>query len=146
MELGDYRYQPILYYLAQIRKILGVPYQTHSYLLPWLAGCLPIDLQVMLRSINFVLRAVQSPNNITTVLMSLPLNGSNSSISKSVKNYLYKLHLCNDAFTFCYNSPAHFRRSMQCNDAADICEDLVTTVQHIWEILDEDTPRVFSRT
>ncbi len=39
-----------------------------------------------------------------------------------------------------------FRRSMERNHAADICEYLVTTVQPIWEILDEkDTPRVFSR-
>ncbi len=35
---------------------------------------------------------------------------------------------------------------MERSHAVDICEDLVTTVHHIWEILDEqDTPRVFSR-
>ncbi len=36
---------------------------------------------------------------------------------------------------------------MERKHVADICEDLITTVQHIREILDEkDTPRIFSRT
>ncbi len=76
--------------------------------------------------------------------MTLALKGSNSSIYQSVKQYLCKLHLCNDVFTSC--SSAHFPRSMERNHAADT-EDLVTTVHHIWELLDEkDTARVFSRT
>ena len=80
-----------------------------------------------------------------SVCLSPMFKGSNSSISKSIKRYLYKFNLCNDVFT--YYSSAHFRRSMERSHAVDICEDLVTTVHHIWEILDEkDTPRVFSRT
>ncbi len=36
---------------------------------------------------------------------------------------------------------------MDRKQAADIYEDLITTEQHIWEILDvKDTPRIFSRT
>ena len=36
---------------------------------------------------------------------------------------------------------------MEHKNAADICEDLVATVQHVWEILDDkDTPRVIGRT
>ena len=102
-------------------------------------------MQIVLRSMNIVLRGIQSPNNVTNLLMNLALKGSNSSISKSVNRYLYKFNLCNDVFTYC--SSAHFRRSMERSHAVDICEDLVTTVHHIWEILDEkDTPRVFSRT
>ncbi len=77
--------------------------------------------------------------------MALALRGSNSSICKSIKNILYKLHLCNDVF-ISYTS-VHIRRSMELKHAADICEDLITTVQHICEILDgKYTPRIFSRT
>ncbi len=77
--------------------------------------------------------------------MTLALKGSNSSIGKSIKHILYKLHLCNNIFT--RYSSAHIRRSMERKNAADICKDLITTVQHIWEILDEkDTPRIFNRT
>ncbi len=102
-------------------------------------------MQIMLRSINFVLRGLKSPNNVTKLLMNLALKGSNSSFFKSVKRYLYKFNLCNDVLTYC--SSALFRRSMERRHAVDICEDLVTTVYHIWEILDQkDTPRVFNRT
>ncbi len=75
----------------------------------------------------------------------MTLKGSDSCIGKSIKHSVYKVHLCNDAFTS-YSS-AYIRRSMERKHAADICEDLITTVQHIWEFLDEkDTPRIFSRT
>ncbi len=78
---------------------------------------------------NFVLRGLKGPNNVTNLLMNLALKGSNSSISKSVNRYLYKFNLYNDVFT--YYSYAHFRRSMERSHAVDICEDLVTTVHHI---------------
>ncbi len=123
-----------------IRKILLVPYQTYSYLLSWLAVFLAIDMQIMLRLINFILRGLQSPNNVTKFLITLGLKDSNSSICKSKEHILYKLHLCNDVFTS-YSS-VHTRQSMESKHAADICEDLITTVQHIWANLDEkDTPR-----
>ncbi len=41
--------------------------------------------------------------------------------------------------------PPISENSMECNYAADICDKLDTTVQHIWGILDEkDTPQVIS--
>ena len=40
---------------------------------------------------NFVLRGLQSPINVINLLMNLALKGSNSSISKSVKHYLYTI-------------------------------------------------------
>ncbi len=42
---------------------------------------------------NFVLRGLQSPNDVTNLLMNLALKGSKSSISKSVKRYLYTFNL-----------------------------------------------------
>ena len=119
-----------------VRKILGVPYQTHSYLLPWLAGCLAMDTQIMLRSMNFVLRGLQSRNNVTNRFLSL--KGSNSSIFKSVQQCI----ICINSIYVMMYSP----NVMEHNHAADICDDLVTTVHNICQILDQDIPRVFSRT
>ncbi len=56
---------------------------SNTYLSPALVfRCLTID--IMLRLINFVLRGLQSPNNVTNFLMTLALKGSNSSICKSI--------------------------------------------------------------
>ncbi len=75
-------------------------YQTHSYILLWSAGCLPLEMQIM-QIINLVLRALQIPSNVTKSLMVPVLKGSNASISNTIKHYLYKLRLCIDVFTNC---------------------------------------------
>ncbi len=147
MELGRYRSnKPGADQQERLELCHIKPSYLHD-LLSCLAGCLPIDMQIMLRAIHFVLRCLPSPNNVTRLLMTLALKGRNSSESKSIKYYLYKRCLRNDVLVFTNCSSTHFRRSMERNHAADICNKPVTTVQHIWEILDEKaTPRVVSRT
>ncbi len=92
LELGGYGYHPVLPGAKSVRMILGAPY--HSYLLSWLAGCVTKDMQIMLRSISFMLRGLQShqchQSMTPNFLVSLSLDVSILCVSKNIKHVVYK--------------------------------------------------------
>lgn len=71
-----------------IRKILKLPARTHCKLLPLLAQCLTIEDQISSRILKFINVAYASDNRLINFLVKMAANGSNSTLSSSLKYIL----------------------------------------------------------
>ncbi len=97
-----------------IRRLWNVPYKTHCRLLPVLLDDYSIDIQLMLRFSEFILKAYQSENSLISLCTRLTYY-SNTPVAN---NYRTLGHLLNTNFIFNYqynnmklrivnNSPIH---------------------------------------
>ena len=78
-----------------------MPSRSHCKLLPIIANCIPIYEQLLCRLYKFAVEARNSNNIINRLLMSVALNGSKSSVSRSL------LHLgayVNETCAYLFNS------------------------------------------
>ena len=66
-----------------IRRLLGVPYNTHSNLLPLICNDIPVEIQLMCRFINFVRSCSKSQCMIVKICSKLAVKGSRSALSNS---------------------------------------------------------------
>jgi hypothetical protein len=67
-----------------IRRLLGLPYNTHCNLLPHVCDDSPIHIQMLKRVVNFIKGISSSNNKITNLCYMLCLNGSGSNVSQSM--------------------------------------------------------------
>ena len=67
-----------------LRKIFKLPSRSHCKLPPIIANCIPIYEQLLCRLYKFEVEARNSNNIINRLLMSVALNGSKSSVSRSL--------------------------------------------------------------
>ena len=71
-----------------VRRVLGVPYTTHSGLLTEICGDLPPQIQLHRRFLNFLNSCANSANDIVKLCASLAISGSQSPTGNSLS------HLC----------------------------------------------------
>ena len=67
-----------------IRKILKLPYRTHSALLPYIVDDMSPDLQLYQRLLTFIKNISRSQNYITDICYKLAVYGSGSPVSNSM--------------------------------------------------------------
>ncbi len=66
-----------------IRRITGIPYNTHCHLLHLICGDYPVDLQLHLRFIKFFMSSRSSKSENIRIYARLAYEGSRSNVSKS---------------------------------------------------------------
>ena len=71
------------------RRLLGVPYRTHSDLVHLLCGDEDVDVQLHCRQLKFIKNCIKSENSIVSLCSQLAINGSKSDVSCSIN------HICN---------------------------------------------------
>ena len=87
-----------------VRKLFNLPYRTHHCnLLPIIAGCQPIEGQILCRTAKFIYGALSNQNTYLNLLMNLVTRGSRSAVSKTYNYILYKCKLSKNMF---YNTNA----------------------------------------
>ena len=84
-----------------IRKIFKLPSRSHCKLLPIITNCIPIYEQRLCRLYKFAVEVINSNNIINRLLMYVALNGSKSSVSRSL---LYLSEYVNDTCAYLFNS------------------------------------------
>ena len=71
-----------------IRRLLKLPYKTHSSYLPCIVDDLPVEIQIHKRFLTFFHTSITSKNNVLRTCSQLALNGSNSTACKNL-NYIW---------------------------------------------------------
>ena len=66
-----------------VRRILGVPYNTHCRLLPLLVDDVSIDVKLYKRFINFINKVAMSQNSCVNLCVKIMSSGSNSVVSNT---------------------------------------------------------------
>ena len=66
-----------------LRRLFGLPRNTHCNILPILAGCLPIQSQLLNRYANFMHSSLHSSNPVVRVLAHMAVQGSGSVMSRN---------------------------------------------------------------
>ena len=66
-----------------IRRLLGLPYNTHSRFLHIMCNDINVEQQLQMRCINFVMSCNKSKSDSVHMCYKLAINGSRSSLSKS---------------------------------------------------------------
>ena len=94
-----------------IRKLFNLPVCTHCNMVPLLANCLPIQIQIMIRLVRFMQSCLKCNNTSLKMLSNLALQGSGSYMSKSFNYILSKLKF--DAITFCSMKSNNFYEMVQ---------------------------------
>ena len=77
-----------------IRRLLSVPYNTHSVLLPIICSDLPIECQLHKRVIKFFICLAKSKNIYNNLALQLIVKGSKSRMSTSLNFICYKYGIC----------------------------------------------------
>ena len=77
-----------------IRRLLSVPYNTHSVLLPIICSDLPIECQLHKRVIKFFICLAKSNNIYNNLALQLIVEGSKSHTSNSLNYICYKYGIC----------------------------------------------------
>ena len=67
-----------------MRRLFNLPYKTHSRYLPLLCNDFPVDPQLIVRFSKFMYKVFTSENECVQLAGKVALNGSQSSICKSV--------------------------------------------------------------
>ena len=73
-----------------IRRLLNIPYNTHSDLLHLICNDLPVDCQLHKRVYKFVVSLSKSENMYNNLSLKLALNGSGSRICNSINHICHK--------------------------------------------------------
>ena len=89
-----------------LRRLFNLPYRTHSRYLPLLGNDLPVNLQLFLRFNKFMYKLLTSENAFVQLASKLALNGSQSSVGKSVM-HISKLLQCHSSYIS--SSPHQFK-------------------------------------
>ena len=116
-----------------MRKVLCLPYRTHCNLLPLIAGCAPVEVQILNRIVKFICSGIKSDNTVLKVLSTLALNGSMSNVSKSCTYIMAKYGLSSSAFHVYSNSLFH--QLFQNVYREDLSEDLLANASLIRDVL-----------
>ena len=66
-----------------IRRLLGIPYNSHTRLLHLICSDIPVELQLQVRFVNFVKSCANSQSDCVHICSKLALSGSRSAMSKS---------------------------------------------------------------
>ena len=77
-----------------IRRLLSVPYNTHSILLPIICSDLPIECQLHKRVMKFFICLAKSNNIYNNLALQLIVEGSKSRMSNSLNYICYKYGIC----------------------------------------------------
>ena len=73
-----------------VRYVLGLPYKTHSNLLPLVCNDKPINLQLYKRFIKFFSSIINNNNSVISLCGELALQGSNSSACNNLNVISYQ--------------------------------------------------------
>ena len=109
-----------------IRKLFNLPVYTHCNMVPLLADCLPIHIQIMNQMVRFTHSCLKCNNTCLKMLSHLALQGSGSCMSKSFNYILSKLKL--DAMTFCSMKSNNFYEMVQDHYQEGLDEQLICKV------------------
>lgn len=82
-----------------IRKLFGLPDHTHCNLLPSIAECMPIQVQLINRMTRFISSCLSDNNRTVQLLSQLALRGSGSNMSKSINFIMSKYRMDPLCFT-----------------------------------------------
>ena len=93
-----------------IRKLLDLPYTTHSYMLPIISDFRDIEVQLMCRFTKFMHTAMSSHNSYLRLMTNVAAQGSRSNVSMNFNQLLYKAKM----------SASMFRSSSQSYTMANI--------------------------
>ena len=77
-----------------MRRLFGLPRNTHCNILPILAGCLPIQSQLLNRYANFIHSSLHSSNPVVRMLAHMAVQGSGSVMSR-ICNLLQQVYNIN---------------------------------------------------
>ena len=72
-----------------IRRLLLLPYQTHSRYLPCIVNDLPVEIQIHIRSLKLFSSFLNSENNMLQICSRLVINGSNSVMCENLNQMLF---------------------------------------------------------
>ena len=75
-----------------MRRLFGLPRNTHCNILPILAGCLPIQSQLLNRYANFMHSSLHSSNPVVRMLAHMAVQGSGSVMSRNC-NLLQQVYI-----------------------------------------------------
>ena len=67
-----------------VRRLFKLPYRTHCNLLPLIVNDFPIDVQLHLRFLKFLITIVNSNNNIISICVKQAINSGKSSVCKNL--------------------------------------------------------------
>ena len=127
---NDYVNRFFVTWRKSVRKLLNLPYQTHSRYLNHLVNDLNIETQLHKRFLNFLDKLNNSSNNILSLCGKLALSGSNSSTCRNV-------NLCRKLYNLDFNSPIFFKNNVhKLNEIGRFCDDKdFSKIDHIKDIL-----------
>jgi len=96
-----------------VRRLLRLPYRTHTWLLGPLIEQPHIRTQLAVKTLRFVDRMINSPNNVISVIGNIAKRCALSPIGKNIAylKYKYNIHLCDK---LCVNV-ARIRQLGKCN-------------------------------
>ena len=94
-----------------VRKLINVPYNTHSAFLPLICNDLPFDCQTHKRVLKFIYCLNKSCNVYNKISLQLAINGSQSRMCNTINYVCHKYNICKyDLFS---TSPHHSRSKQQ---------------------------------
>ena len=73
-----------------VRKLINVPYNTHSALLPAICNDVPVDVQMHKRVVKFIFSLLESNNIRNKICLLLSVNGSCSSMCNTINYVCHK--------------------------------------------------------
>ena len=73
-----------------IRKSLNIPVRTHTVYLPLICECLPLNVQLELRVMKFVINGLNRTNNTFRFLSNHACMNRGSTIGKNINYILWK--------------------------------------------------------
>lgn len=116
-----------------IRKLFNLPVCTHCNMVPLLADCLPIQIQIMNRMVRFMQSCLKCSNSSLKMLSHLAFQGSGSYMSKSFNYIMSKFKL--DAMTFFRMKSNQFYGMIQDHYQEGLDDELVCRVSFAKDVL-----------
>ena len=80
------------------RTLFYLPFRTHCHVLPIIANCVPIECQIACRTVKVIKNTLSGQNSHAKLLMNMVIQGSQSTVSKTVNYILEKYHLTHMMF------------------------------------------------
>ena len=77
-----------------VRKLINIPYNTHSAFLPLICNDLPVDCQMHKRVLKFIYCLNESCNLYNKISLQLAINGSQSRMCNTINYVCYKYNIC----------------------------------------------------
>ena len=118
-----------------LRKLLDLPYTTHSRYIPLIVNDVPVETQLFRRVNNFMCNMSASTNLCVKLCTKLVLNGSCSNISKTLNHIIYHTNV---SMKVMYNTNCQLLKAVRDHNTSNE-EDL----KHVGNIKDLLSMRVF---